>query len=71
MVKGEQIVFKHQKHPFLIFSGRKVRNSDVALNIDGISINEEGNIKYGVFLWIINSIGKSILITYPVNYQEG
>ena len=51
MVKGEQIVFKHQKDPFLIFSGRKVRNSDVALNIDGISINEEGSTKFlGVLL---------------------
>ena len=46
MVKGEQIVFKHQKCPFFIFSGRKVRNSDVALNIDGISINEEGSTKF-------------------------
>ena len=26
---------------------------------------------FWVFFWIINSIGKSILITYPVDYQEG
>ena len=36
---------------FFIFSGRKVRNSDVALNIDGISTNEEGSTKFlGVLL---------------------
>ena len=51
MVKGEQIVLQHKKDPFFIFSGRKVRNNDVALNIDGISINEEGSTKFlGVLL---------------------
>ena len=51
MFIGEQIVFKHQKGPFFIFSGRKVRNNDVALNIDGISINEEGSTEFmGVIL---------------------
>ena len=58
------------KNHFFIFSGRKVRNSDVALNIGGISINKEGNNKFWVFFWTINSTGKNILITYPVNYQE-
>ena len=37
MVKGGQIVFKHKIDPFFIFTGRKVWNSDVALNIDGIT----------------------------------
>ena len=50
MVKGEQIVFKHKKtHFFHIF--RKVLNSDVALIIDGISINGESSTKFlGVLL---------------------
>ena len=40
------------KIPIFIFSGRKVRNSDIALNTDGISIiNEEGSTKFlGVLL---------------------
>ena len=46
MVKGEQLSLNIKKTYFFIFSGRKVRNSDVALNIDGISINEEGITKF-------------------------
>ena len=50
-LKVNKLYLNIKKTHFFIFSGRKARNSDVALNIDGISINEEGSTKFlGVLL---------------------
>ena len=45
-LKVNKLFLNIKKTHFFIFSGRKVRNNDVALNIDGISINEQGSTKF-------------------------